>query len=215
MLDPQRTPKFPDPKPTIGRIAAENRLLAHLSEAMQLISEGGVKTRKGMMEAIEAVICFLLDRGVSSQQILPFGQLREELNSIFEGKRSPILLPGIESRDDLGKRHAGPGRQQISVFAAACSEAIYQLGHLDSEDFPRRTRTAADEFVARKMANWRAFDRGEQTARTIKGWRDKLTKTKNAQLELLVLQFTRDEAGRQHLKEVLMAGPPHLGGFRR
>ena len=216
MLDPQRTPKFPDPKPTIGRVAAEKQLLAHLGEAMKLINEGGVKTREGMMEAIEAVICFLQDRGVSGQQIWPFGYLRKELDFIFEGKRSPILQPGIESRDDIsGKRYAGPGKQQISVFAAACSEALYQLGRSDSEDFPKRTRTEADQFVARKMANWRAFDRGEQTARTIKGWRDKLARTKSGEFELLVLQFMRDEAGRQNLKQVLMEGPPHVGGFRR
>ena len=216
MLNSKRTPEFPDPKPTVGRVAAEKQLLAHLGEAMKVINEGGVKTREGMMEAIEAVICFLLDRGVSGQQIWPFGQLREELNSIFEGKRSPILQPGTKSWDDIsGKRYAGPGKQQISVFAAACSEALYQLGRTGSEDFPKRTRTEADQVVAGRMANWRSFDRGHQTARTIKGWRDKLASTKKDEFELLVRKFISDEAGRRYLKQVLVNGPPHVGGFRR
>ncbi|MEQ1945520.1 hypothetical protein ABMA32_24185 [Mesorhizobium sp. VNQ89] len=214
MLDLRKTPEFPRPKPTIGRATAEKQLLAHLSEAMKLISAGGVKTRDGMMEAIEAVICFLQDRGVSGQQIWPFELLRRELDFIFEGKRSRILQPGVKSRDDIsGTRYVGPDKQDIRVFAAACSEALYQLGHLGTENFPRRKRTETDQFVARRMAKWRSFDHGQQTARTVKGWRDKLVKKKDAKFELLVRQYTRDEVGRQHLKEVLKVGPPHIGGF--
>jgi len=209
-----KTPKFPDPKPTIELVAAEKQLLAHLAEAMKLVSEGGLKTREGMMEAIEAVIAFLYDRGVSGQQIWPFEYLRRELDLIFEGRRSTILQRGTASPDDIqGKRSKGPAKQEIRVFAAACSEALYQLGRSDSEDFPKRNRTEADQIVAHRMANWPAFDRGEQTARTVKGWRDKLGGTKG--FELLVSQFLRDEIGRRHLKEVLKKGPPHVGGFRR
>ncbi len=216
MLDSHNTPEFPNPKPTIGRVAAERQLFAHLSEAMKLVSEGGIKTRDGMMEAIEAVISFLHDRGVSGQQIWPLRYLRQELDGIFEGRRSPILQPGIESRDDiLDRRYVGPGKQQVRVFAAASSEALYRLGRLGFEGFPDCKRSDADQMVARKMANWRSFDLGQQTSRTIKGWRDKLAKVKHPGFELLVLQFMRDEVGRQNLQQVLKEGPLHVGGFRK
>jgi hypothetical protein len=166
------------------------------------------------MEGVEAVICFLHDRGVSGQQMWPFGLLRRELDHIFEGKRSLILQPGPKSRDDLsGRRYVGPAKQDIRVFAAACSEAIYCLGRLGAKGFPKQARTEADQIVARKVARWRTFDLGEQTARTIKGWRDKLVESKNPGFELLVQQFTRDKIGQRHLKEVLEKGPLHVGGF--
>jgi hypothetical protein len=55
MVHPQDRRKLPNPKPTVGRAEAERRLLAHLGEAMELISEGGIKSRVRIMEAIEAV----------------------------------------------------------------------------------------------------------------------------------------------------------------
>lgn len=215
MCNSQNAPKFPKPKPRIGRIAAEEQFLAHLSKAMKLVNEGGAKTREGIVEAIEAVISFLHDRGVSGQQTWPFGYLRKELDFLFEGNRSLVLQPGNSSRNDIsGARFTGPGKQQIRVFAAACSQALYILGCSEFEGFPKRNRNEADQFVARHMANWPAFDRGDQTARTIKGWRDKLTSASNSRFALLVLQFTRDDDGRRDLMEVIQKGPPHIGGFR-
>ncbi|MEW9805027.1 hypothetical protein ABUE31_03395 [Mesorhizobium sp. ZMM04-5] len=214
MIGSRKTPEFPDPKPTVDLVAAERQLLAHLGEAMKLISQGGLKSREGIMEGIEAVICFLQDRGVSGQQMWPFGLLRRELDSIFEGKRSPILQPGIETRADISSnRYTGPDKEDIRVFASACSEATYQLGRLDPPDFPKCNRIEADKLVARAMTKWRTFDQKHETARTIKGWRDKLVKAKDPKFVLLVDQFTRDNVGHQHLKEVLKKGPPHTGGF--
>ena len=124
MHNSRKTPHFPDPKPTIELVVAEQQLLAHLGEAMKLISEGGVKTREGMMEAIEAVICFLQDRGVSGQQIWPFGYLFAKSSILFSrASVRPYSSRVLKSRDDiLGKRYAGAGKQQIRVFAAAMLE---------------------------------------------------------------------------------------------
>lgn len=208
--------QFPEPKPTEGRIAAETRLLFHLSEAMKLVSERGPHTRDGIMEAIEAVMIFLDKRGVSGQQIWPFGLLRDELDAIFEGKRSLILQPSIETQEDLpGTRFTGPGKKHIRLFAAACAEAVYRLGGDQTDRFPKRRRSEADGYVARHMSKWPAFDRGSYSARTIKGWRDQIIEeAERAKFKSLVAQFTRNEEGRRHLLEVIRNGPPHIGGFQ-
>jgi hypothetical protein len=196
----------------VGLETAERQLLSDLGDAMKLIAEEN-KPRAGMMEAIQAVIWFLNDRGVSGQQIWPLEYLRKELEFVFQGKRSPILQPGVNSREDVSAvRYSGPAKEETRIFAAACSEAVYQLGqgaNLDS--FPKRTRGDVDRFVAGKLSKWPSFDNGACSPSTIKSWRIKLGKRKDVQL--LVTGFMNDEAGRRHLNQVLRKGPQHIGGF--
>jgi hypothetical protein len=192
--------------------AAERQLLSDLGDAMKLIGEEN-RPRAGMMEAMQSVIDFLHDRGVSGQQIWPLEYLRRELELVYRGKRSPILQPGVNSREDItAKRQGGPAKEEARIFAAACSEAVYQLGQsakLDS--FRKRTRSEADRFVAGKVSNWPSFDTGACSSSAIKSWRVNLGKRKDVQR--LVTGFMNDDAGRHHLNQVLREGPPHIGGF--
>lgn len=203
--------EFPAPKPTVGLEAAEGQLLSDLSDAMKLIEQK--QAREGIIGALQAVIWFLNDRGVSGQQIWPLEYLRKELEFVFQGKRSAILQPGVNSHDDITAiRQGGPAKEEARIFAAACSEAVYKLGQrANLESFPKRTRDDVDRFLAGKVSKWPSFDSGSCSPSTIKSWRIKLGK--QADVQLLVTAFVKDDSGRRHLNQVLKEGPPHIGGF--
>lgn len=196
----------------VGLETAERQLLSDLGDAMKLIAEEN-KPRAGMMEAIQAVIWFLNDRGVSGQQIWPLEYLRKELEFVFQGKRSAILQPGVNSHDDITAiRQGGPAKEEARRFAAACSEAVYQLGQrANLESFPKRTRGDVDRFVAGKVSKWPSFDSGTCSPSTIKSWRVKLGRREGVQF--LVTAFMHDDGGRRHLNQVLKEGTQHIGGF--
>ncbi|OJU52827.1 MAG: hypothetical protein BGO03_03550 [Mesorhizobium sp. 61-13] len=211
MSDSPPPSEFPAPKPTVGLEAAERQLLSDLSDAVKLIERK--QAREGIIGALQGVIWFLNDRGVSGQQIWPLEYLRKELEFIFQGKRSPILQPGVNSREDVSAvRYFGPAKEEIRIFAAACSEAVYQLGQrANLESFPKRTRGDVDRFVAGKVSKWPSFDSGTCSPSAIKSWRVKLGKREGVQH--LVTGFMNDDAGRHHLNQILKEGPRHVGGF--
>lgn len=212
---------MPRHDPEVGRLEAERILRQTLQKAAELFNQGGSSSRDGMMIALDVTCSFLKARGISGQQIQPLIALRQELDHIWEGKRSQLLQPGICSRDDFpAKSRANvPGKQFVKLYAAACAEAVYQLGQ-DPEiaGFQKLTRTQADTQVARAMRNWLAFDQQTVTGRTVKGWRDEITSTDRQdvprrQWEKVVTDFRSSKKGRAYLDEVLRKGPPLTGGY--
>jgi len=215
------TQRFPRHKPEASSEKAEAILFDLLDQAGMEYNQGGKSQRYAMMLALEAVKGFLGIRGFSGQHIRPLIALSEELDFLYQGNRSLVLQPGVESREDLTARHTGPGKQEIRMYAAACSEALYQLGKDEAASiFGKLTRVGADEKIARVMQKWPAFDQTHKvTDRTIKGWRDRLEANKWGELDTarwqsLIDKFIRDDIGQKQLKQVIKEGPPMTGGFR-
>jgi hypothetical protein len=217
----QLPPEMPRHDPEIGRLEAERILSQTLSKAAHLFNKGGPASRDGMMLALDVVCSFLRARGLSGQQIQPLIALMQELDHIWAGKRSLLLQPGSYGPDNFAakSRAIGPGKRSIKLYAAACAEAVYQLGR-DPEiaGFQKLTRTQADTQVARAMRNWPAFDQQAVTGRTVKGWRDEITSTdrqdvRYGQWEKVVSDFISSKRGRVYLGEALRKGPPLTGGF--
>jgi hypothetical protein len=218
----QAVGRFPRHAPEVSRSKAEAVLFDELDKTALLFDQGGKLQRDAMMAALEAVEGFLGIRGFSGQHIQPLEMLRKELDFIYKGNRSLILQPGVENRADLPIRHKGPGEEQIKICAAACSEAIYQLGKNDGVPaFDKLTRTQAHAKIARAMEKWPTYNQTLKIAgRTIKGWRDKFEakarrEAKRSGYQVLIDQFLKDEKGYRYLKEVIKTGPPMTGGFRK
>lgn len=213
--------EMPRHDPEIGRLEVESILRQTLQVAAELFNRGGSSSREGMMLALDVMCSFLRARGLSGQQIHPLLALRQELDHIWEGKRSQLLQPGINSPDDLPakSRSNAPGKQCVKLYAAACSEALYKLGRDPNRvAFEKLTRTQADTQIACAMRNWPAFDHQTITGRTVKGWRDGITSNtrqdvRRRQWIEIVTGFTSNEKGRAYLDEVLRKGPPFSSGL--
>lgn len=213
---------FPRQPPEVSRVKAEAMLFDELDKTALLFHQGGEHQRNAMITALETINGFLRVRGFSGEHIEPLEMLRKELEYLYDGNRSIVLQPGINSRDDLPERHEGPGKHEIRTYAASCAQAIYQLGKDEKQvAFGKLKRLEADEKVAQAMQKWPAYDQSRKiTGRTVKGWRDKFSaerwgKFKTAKYRFLVKQFVRDDTGRKQLGEVLKNGPPMAGGFRK
>jgi len=221
--DNKLEPQFPRHEPEMSVEEAMSILLDTLHESALLNNKGGPSTREGMMLALDVTSSFLCSLGVSGQQIWPLVRLRSELEHIWEGKRSLILQPGVESIEQLApkSRHSGPGKQIIKLYATACAEAFYRLGRNPKEsEFAKGTRTQTYKMVSDAMCNWPHYDTQVTTARTIKGWWDEISdphcdKSEHEMWNKIVESFIHTKKGQGYLKEVLKNGPPMTGGFRK
>jgi hypothetical protein len=155
--------------------------------------------REGIATACQAVARFIAVTHQPPPLAAPLLAIRAAIHDLEQGVANPIISPdatnALRSRSAL-KKHA-------STVAAACLEALVDLGDPVSEAAAR---------VARFAASWSIWGDQQITANTIKNWRNQfraMPTDERAAYDRMRNDLL-EHGGRQEVERLLRDGPPGM-----